>query len=127
MKAIQLVKYGPAADAFRLAEVPTPEPGDGQVLVKVDSFGLNFADVMARRGLYRAAPPLPCVLGYEVVGEIESMPSGNGSLAPGDRVLAFTRFGAYAEYALADLRAGDNRHRTSTKCFLRTRGAHRSG
>ncbi len=105
MKAIELVKYGNAADAFEIREMEIPEIGDNQVLIKVSTFGLNFADVMARRGLYKAAPPAPCVLGYEVAGHIEKPGSAVKDYKPGERVVAFTRFGGYAEYALADVRA----------------------
>ena len=71
MKAIQLVKYGPAKTAFKTAEVPTPKLNNKEdILIKVHAFGLNFADIMARKGLYRAAPDLPAILGYEVVGEV---------------------------------------------------------
>ncbi len=105
MKAIQLIKYGNAAEAFRISDSVIPDISPGEVLIRVESFGLNFADVMARRGLYRAAPPIPCVLGYEVVGRIERAGSEVVDLKEGQRVVAFTRFGAYAEYAKTDARA----------------------
>lgn len=99
MKAIQLVKYGSPEDAFKISEIEKPRILAGEVLIKVESFGLNFADVMARRGLYKAAPPIPAVLGYEVVGRISEMGADVKSLQTGQKVVAFTRFGAYAEYA----------------------------
>jgi len=105
MNAFFLVKNGPSSSAFELREVETPKPDKGQVLIKVEAFGLNFADVMARKGLYREAPPLPCVIGYEVVGRIEALGPETSDLTTGQRVVAFTRFGAYAEYALTDHRA----------------------
>ena len=105
MKAIQLVKYGNAREAFKMNEVSIPGYNDNQVLIKVESFGLNFADVMARRGLYKAAPPLPCILGYEAVGTVEKMGNKNSGFDIGNRVVAFTRFGGYAEYVVADSRA----------------------
>jgi NADPH:quinone reductase-like Zn-dependent oxidoreductase len=59
MKAVVLIKNGSALNAFEIREVPKPVVGNGEVLIKVAAFGLNFADVMARRGMYKEAPPLP--------------------------------------------------------------------
>ena len=105
MNAIYLVKNGVAERAFELREVPTPSPKAGEVLIKVEAFGLNFADVMARKGLYREAPPLPCVIGYEVVGHLEALGEGVTDFEVGQRVVGFTRFGGYSEYAITDHRA----------------------
>lgn len=105
MKAVTLVRTGIASRAFEIKEVPKPTPGPGQILIKVEAFGLNFADVIARHGKYKDAPPIPAVLGYEVVGRIESTGREVSSLQPGQRVTAFTRFGGYAEYAVTDARA----------------------
>jgi len=105
MKAIQLIKYGSASEAFRIADIEKPQISSNEVLIRVASFGLNFADVMARRGLYDAAPSLPAVLGYEVVGVIEEIGSEVKSWTIGQRVVAFTRFGGYAEYVKADQKA----------------------
>ena len=104
MKAIQVVKYGDASTSFQIANIEEPTlTNSHDVLIKVDSSGINFADVMARRGLYRAAPPLPAVLGYEVVGEVVKVkdPINNNFL--GKRVLAMTRFGGYAELAVSTI------------------------
>jgi NADPH:quinone reductase-like Zn-dependent oxidoreductase len=105
MKAIQLTKFGNAELAFQQIEISLPEVHANQVLIKVHAFGLNYADVMARKGLYKDAPPLPAVLGYEVVGIIEKIGKNVTNFEVGQRVLAFTRFGGYAEYAVADYRA----------------------
>ncbi len=105
MKAVALVRTGIASRAFEIKEVPKPEAGPGQILIKVEAFGLNFADVIARHGKYKDAPPIPAVLGYEVVGRIESIGKEVLSFQPGQRVTAFTRFGGYAEYAVTDARA----------------------
>lgn len=102
MKAAYLVKYGPAENAFEIREVPRPKPGRNQVLIKVEAFGLNFADVAARYGKYRGAPPLPALLGYDVVGHIEECGTDVQNLVPGDRVTALTHFGGYAIYAIAE-------------------------
>jgi NADPH2:quinone reductase len=104
VKAIYLIKNGRSQSAFEMREVSIPVPAQNQVLIKVEASGLNFADVMARLGMYKDAPPIPCVLGYEVAGKIESTGTGIKNLYPGQRVVAFTRFGGYAEYAVADYR-----------------------
>ena len=76
MKAAVLIKNGSAFKAFELREVQMPSVKQGQVLIKVAAFGLNFADVMARKGMYKEAPPLPCILGYDVAGTIEEIGEG---------------------------------------------------
>ncbi len=105
MKVIQIVREGPADKAFAIVDRPIPRPGPGQVLIKVQAFGINFADIMARKGLYKDRPRLPAVVGYDVVGHVESLGSGVDQLQKGQRVTAMTRFGGYAEYALTDARA----------------------
>lgn len=105
MRSITLVKYGNSEASFALKEVGQPVPNADEVLIKVEAFGLNFADVLARKGLYKDAPPLPCILGYEVVGTIEQIGIESNDLKNGDRVVAFTRFGGYAEYCLANSKA----------------------
>ena len=76
MKAIVLTRYGRPNEAFEIQERPTPEPAAGQVRIAVEAFGLNYADVSARQGTYMDAPPIPCVLGYEVVGRIDALGAG---------------------------------------------------
>ncbi|MEN9569902.1 MAG: hypothetical protein RL172_1133 [Bacteroidota bacterium] len=105
MKAVILKKYSSASNAFNIIDVPIPAVGTGQVLIKVACFGLNFADVMARVGMYKEAPPLPAVLGYDVAGTVEAIGAGVTHVAPGDKVFAMTRFGGYAEYALTQAEA----------------------
>jgi NADPH:quinone reductase len=78
---------------FELREVPDPVDGDGRVLVRVRAAGINFADVLIRRGRYPQMPELPAVLGSEIAGE----------LGDGTRVMAFTSGGGgYAELAAVD-------------------------
>jgi len=100
MKAIYLVKKGAASSAFEFRDVAKPVPAEDEVVIKVEYTGLNFADTLARKGMYRDAPPMPCVLGYDVSGTIESVGSKVDTLKPGDRVTSFTHFGGYAEYAV---------------------------
>ena len=90
MKAIALIKTGDAVSAFEVREIAKPQPQKGEVLIKVAAFGLNFADVMARRGLYREAPPLPAILGYDVAGIIEAIGENVDTLKIGERVTAMT-------------------------------------
>ncbi|MGV6860958.1 MAG: zinc-binding dehydrogenase [Putridiphycobacter sp.] len=102
MKAVYLVKQGESKQAFEIKEVEKPKLVElDDVLIKVEAFGLNYADVMARNGLYREAPPLPCVLGYEVVGVVESVGQNADQNLVGKRVVGFTRFGGYAQYAVS--------------------------
>lgn len=105
MKAIYIVKHGSADHAFEVREIAKPVPKPGEVLVKVEGFGLNFADVMARKGMYRDAQPVPSLIGYDVCGKVESVGSNVTDVKEGERVTAMTRFGGYAEYAVTDARA----------------------
>jgi NADPH2:quinone reductase len=105
MRAAVLIKTGNALNAFQIKEVPEPKLEGLDVLIKVEGFGLNFADVMARNGLYKDAPPLPSILGYDVVGRVEKANTPEAEHLIGKRVVAMTRFGGYAEYAKTDYRA----------------------
>ncbi len=105
MKAIYLVRYGESNESFEMREAPVPIPGKGEVLIKVASSGLNYADVMARRGLYKPAPANPGILGYDVAGTIEHLGADVTGLKAGQRVAAMTRFGGYAEYAVTQAAA----------------------
>jgi len=99
MKALYLKKYGAAEQAFELKETVRPTISDNEVLIKNSCFGLNFADVVARNGLYPDAPKNPALLGYDVTGYIEAVGAKVKDLKVGDRVAALTRFGGYAEYS----------------------------
>ncbi|MCT4583082.1 MAG: zinc-binding dehydrogenase [Flavobacteriales bacterium] len=99
MKAAVLTKHGEAHQAFEIRTVDKPTLAQDEVLIKVEAFGLNFADVMARQGLYKEAPALPSILGYDVVGVIEEVANETNSHLIGKRVVSMTRFGGYAEYA----------------------------
>src|SRR5207245_8822680 len=96
MRSVWITRTGPP-EALEVRDGPEPTPGPGQALVRVRAAGVNFADVMARLGLYPDAPPRPCVVGYEVAGTVERLgPGADGALAAGQRVIALTRFGGYA-------------------------------
>jgi NADPH:quinone reductase-like Zn-dependent oxidoreductase len=96
VKAAVLPRHG-APDVFELQERAEPPLGTGRVRIRVRAAGINFADLMARQGLYPDAPDLPSVLGYEVAGEVEEVGEGVHDVRPGDRVMAACRFGGYAE------------------------------
>lgn len=101
MRTYTLVKNGKANQAFELQEKPTPSPSKGEILIESEGFGLNFADVMARLGIYKDCPPLPAVIGYENVGRVKSLGDGVTGYKVGDRVLSFTRFGGYADHVIS--------------------------
>src|SRR4051812_41240604 len=95
MRAVVQTGVG-GPEVLQVQERPDPPVGPGEVRIAVRAAGINFADTMARVGLYPDAPKPPCVLGYEVAGEVESVGEGVGSLEVGDRVIAGTRFGGHA-------------------------------
>ncbi len=105
MQAAYLIKKGKAEKSFEWREVEKPKVNDKDVLIKVSAFGLNYADVMARLGLYPDMPPMPCVLGYDVCGEVVEIGNKISKFKVGDHVVALTRFGGYAEFAITDERA----------------------
>lgn len=80
-----------------MREGPDPLPGDGEIRIRVRAAGINFADILARIGLYPDAPKPPVVVGYEVAGVIDDVGKGVTSVHPGDRVVALTRFGGYSD------------------------------
>jgi NADPH:quinone reductase-like Zn-dependent oxidoreductase len=95
MRAIVITKHG-GPNVLRVQEQPDPPLAAGEVRVDVAAAGINFADVMARMGLYPDAPKTPCVVGYEVAGTILELGDGVQGLSPGQRVFASTQFGGYA-------------------------------
>jgi synaptic vesicle membrane protein VAT-1 len=91
MRQVWVTKKG-GPEVLQVRESPDPEPKAGEVRVRVKACGVNFADVMARIGMYPDAPPLPAVLGYEAAGEID-LPLER----KGERVVAMTRFGGQSD------------------------------
>ncbi len=119
MRQVWIPRVGPP-EVLELREAPDPVPGPGQLRVRVAAAGVNFADILARIGLYPDAPKLPAVVGYEVAGTVDAVgPEAAGLAAPngqsaggrvadggnvagtaaavGARVLALTHFGGYAD------------------------------
>ena len=102
MRAWQVRELGEPRDVLALAEVPDPEPGPGQVLVRVLGAAANFPDVLMCRGLYQVRPPLPFTPGIELCGEVVAAGDGVTGLSAGDRVLGGSALpaGAFGELAL---------------------------
>lgn len=100
MRAVWITRHG-GPDALQVRETPDPEPGAGQVRIRVHAAGLNFSDVMAAQGLYPDAPKPPCVVGYEVAGVVDALGAGTQGPAAGQRVLAMTRFGGHSDVVCA--------------------------
>jgi len=97
VRAVVITKHGDLS-VLKVQDRPDPPPpGAGQVQIAVRAAGVNFADHLARVGLYPEAPKPPCVVGYEVSGTIEAVGQGVDTSRLGERVLAGTRFGGYAE------------------------------
>jgi len=100
MRAVVITRHG-GPDALKVEDRPEPAPGSGEVKVAVRAAGVNFADVMATQGLYPDAPKTPCVVGYEVAGEVAEVGEGVEGIVAGQRVIAATRFGGYASSVVA--------------------------
>lgn len=102
MRSVVITKTG-SPEVLQVQERPDPAPAPGQVLIEVRAAGVNFADLMARIGLYPDAPDLPAVVGYEVAGTVSGLGDGVDAYAVGDRVMAGTRFGGYSEQVVANV------------------------
>ncbi|TAH34576.1 MAG: alcohol dehydrogenase [Planctomycetota bacterium] len=95
MQQVWIPRIGPP-EVLELRQAPDPRPGPGQVRIAVEAAGVNFADLMARMGLYPDAPRLPAVVGYEAAGSIDAVGDGAEPSRVGEPVLALTRFGGYS-------------------------------
>ena len=95
MRQVWITRAGPP-EVLVLREAPDPAPNPGEVLIRVRASGVNFADILARLGLYPDAPKLPAVVGYEVAGDIAAVGDGV-TRSIGEKVLALTRFGGYSD------------------------------
>ena len=96
MRQIWIPKAGPP-EVLEIRESPDPEPSEGEVRIRVEAAGVNFADVTGRLGIYQDLPPMPVVVGYEVAGKVDAVGNGADESWIGKDVLALTRFGGYSD------------------------------
>jgi len=96
MRAVVITRHG-GPEVLQVRTAPDPTPLAGEVRIRVRAAGLNFAEVMARQGLYPDAPKPPCVVGYEVAGVVDAVGPGVERPAVGARVFALVRFGGHAD------------------------------
>jgi NADPH:quinone reductase-like Zn-dependent oxidoreductase len=103
MRQVVIPKYG-SPDVFETRSAPDPTPGQGELRIRVRAAGVNFADVLARLGLYPDAPAPPLVVGYEVAGHVDAIGGAVTGFSEGDRVVALTRFGGYSDVVVVPAR-----------------------
>jgi len=96
MRQVWITRAG-TPDVLQVREAPDPAPKPGEVRIRVSFSGINFADVMARMGQYPDAPPIPCVVGYEVSGHVDAVGMDIRDIAVGQPVVAITRFSGYSD------------------------------
>ena len=96
MRQIWSTKAGPP-EVLAVREAADPEPGPKEVRIRVRAAGINFADLMARVGLYPDAPKIPCVVGYEVAGVVDAVGKDVTRFRGGERVFGMPRFGGYTD------------------------------
>jgi NADPH:quinone reductase len=97
MKSIRVTSPG-GPEALRLEEMPTPNPGPGQVLIRVEAIGLNFIEIYQRTGAYKV--PVPFTPGTEAAGTVHAIGDGVTGVKVGDRVASVNVLGSYADHAL---------------------------
>jgi NADPH2:quinone reductase len=97
MRAIQIHQTG-GPEVLQMAELPVPQPGPGQVLIRTEAVGVNFIDIYFRKGVYKTT--LPLTPGSEAAGSVEELGPGVTGFAIDDRVASVNVLGSYAEYAL---------------------------
>ena len=96
MKAVLCKQYGPP-ESLTFEELPSPKPGPGEVVVSVKAASVNFPDVLIIQNKYQFKPPLPFSPGSELAGVVKEVGPGVSTFRPGDKVMAFTTYGAFAE------------------------------
>ena len=102
MKAVLCVEHGPP-EKLVVKDVPTPEPGRGQVRISVKAVGVNFPDTLIIQNLYQFKPALPFSPGGECAGVVSAVGEGVADIAVGDEVIAMTGHGAMAEEVIANI------------------------
>ncbi|HEV2983332.1 MAG TPA: NADPH:quinone oxidoreductase family protein [Vicinamibacterales bacterium] len=101
MKAVLCKAYGPP-ESLAIEEVPSPTPGQGEVVISVKAASVNFPDVLIIQNKYQVKPPLPFSPGSELAGVVKSVGAGVTAFKPGDAVMAIIGYGAFAEEVKAD-------------------------
>ena len=96
MKQVFIIGHG-GPEKLRLRESADPNPAAGEIRIRVKASGVNFADILARQGLYPDSPKVPCVVGYEVSGTVDAVGPGSDQSWVGRDVFALTRFGGYSD------------------------------
>jgi NADPH2:quinone reductase len=96
MKAVLCKQYGPP-ESLVIEELPPPKPGPGEVVVSVKAASVNFPDFLIIQNKYQFKPPLPFSPGSELAGVVKEVGAGVSNVRPGERVIAFTTYGAFAE------------------------------
>ena len=96
MRQVWITKAG-SPEVLQVREAPDPTPRPGEVRIRVEVSGINFADLQARMGIYPDAPKIPCVVGYEVAGIVDAVGDGVAEFKKGQSVLALTHFGGYSD------------------------------
>ncbi|MEM9442124.1 MAG: NADPH:quinone oxidoreductase family protein [Pseudomonadota bacterium] len=104
MRAVVCHELG-GLDRLTLGELPVPQPGPGEILIKVTAAGLNFADLLIIKGEYQEKPDLPFAPGLEIAGSVEQLGPDVEGISLGQRVMATVAYGGFAEFAVA--RVGD--------------------
>ena len=99
MRALQCLQWGPP-ESLQIREIDTPQPGPGEVRVRVLAAGVNFPDLLIVQGLYQLKPPLPFTPGAELAGEVLALGEGVRHLQVGQKVIGFSGLGAFAEQAV---------------------------
>ena len=96
MKAVVCKEFGPP-DSLRIEELPSPRAGPGEAVISVKAASVNFPDVLIIQNKYQFKPPLPFSPGSELAGVVKEVGAGVAGFKPGDKVIAFTTYGAFAE------------------------------
>lgn len=100
MRAVVIREFGPV-ESHRIEDLPSPEPGPGEVLIDVKAIGVNFPDSLMVQGLYQTKPERPFTPGRDAAGVVAKVGEGVSRVKPGDRVTALVTYGAYAEQCVA--------------------------
>src|SRR3954468_22360063 len=103
MKAILCKAFGPP-ETLVYEDIPSPVPGKGEVVVTVKAASVNFPDVLIIENKYQVKPPLPFSPGSELAGVVKAVGAGVTAFKPGDRVMAITGYGAFAEEVKTEAR-----------------------